>query len=409
MTAVPEARTEERVVVIDDDAAIRLSCQQILARMGLAVEAFADGAQGLAGVARAKPGLVVVDLKMPGLSGLEVLRRLHAIDPTIVVVVITGYATIDTAIEAMKAGAYDFLPKPFAPDQLRVIVDRALERRRLERESRRREVESEMLKRRFVSFVSHQLKTPLAAVHQYLDLLARMEGDAGVEAKRRDWIRRCLERSDEMRRLIDEWLTLARIEGGSLGGRREPVDLAPLLARVVDGQAERAARDGLTLTLALEPGPGGRPASWLVEGDPSCFAVLFENLIDNALKYNRSGGSVAVVGSPAAGEAVVEVRDTGEGIAAEALPFLFEEFFRARSAGKTRGSGLGLAICRRIAAESGGGIEVESRPGEGSTFRVRLPIAAGEQASDAPCAGPSDAPEPGPVPEPRAATVEKRR
>ena len=172
-----ESGTDERVVVIDDDNAMRLSCRQILGRMGLAVETYSDGAQGLAGVAREKPGLVVVDLKMPGLSGLEVLCRIHEIDPSIVVVVITGYATIDTAIEAMKAGAYDFLPKPFAPDQLRVIVSRALERRRLAAESRRLEVEREMLKRRFVSFVSHQLKSPLAAIHQYLDLIDRL-GDA---------------------------------------------------------------------------------------------------------------------------------------------------------------------------------------------------------------------------------------
>jgi signal transduction histidine kinase len=372
MAAAP---IDERVVVIDDDAAMRLSCRQILARMGLAVEVYGDGAQGLAGVARAKPGLVVVDLKMPGLSGLEVIRRLHSIDASIVVIVITGYATVDTAIEAMKAGAWDFLPKPFAPDQLRLIVGRALERRRLECESRRLEVEREMLKRRFVAFVSHQLKTPLAAVHQYLDLLARLEGEPGIEERRRDWIRRCLERSDEMRRLIDEWLTLARIEGDALVGRREPVDLAPLLARLVDGQRERAERAGIALGLELEPG------DWTVEGDPGCLGVLFENLIDNALKYNRKGGAVAVAGRLAAGEAVVDVRDTGEGIPAEALPFLFDEFFRARPAGVARGSGLGLAICRRVAAESGGGIEVESRLGVGSTFRVRLPLATGGGAT----------------------------
>src|SRR5581483_10271373 len=105
---MPDLDREERIVVIDDDHAMRLSCRQILAGMGHAVEVFADGAQGLAQIARLAPALVVVDLKMPGLSGLDVLRRLHAIDPSIVVVVITGYATIETAIEAMKAGAYDF-------------------------------------------------------------------------------------------------------------------------------------------------------------------------------------------------------------------------------------------------------------------------------------------------------------
>jgi two-component system, sensor histidine kinase and response regulator len=125
---------------------------------------------------------VVVDLKMPGLSGMDVIRRVREIDPEIVLVVITGYATIGTAVEAMKSGAYDFLPKPFKPDELRLIVSRGLERRQLHRKSRELEVERELMKRRFVSFMTHQLKSPLAAIHQYLDVLKRL-GD------RRRWRR----------------------------------------------------------------------------------------------------------------------------------------------------------------------------------------------------------------------------
>jgi signal transduction histidine kinase len=357
------------IVVIDDDYAMRLSCRQILVKAGHRVEAFGDGAQGLAGVARLAPALVLVDLKMPGLSGLEVIRRIHEIDAAIVVVVITGYATVDTAIEAMKAGAYDFLPKPFSPDQLRMITGRGLERRRLQLEGRRLEVEREILKRRFVSFVSHQLKSPLAAVHQYLEVLTRLEGSEEVEAKRREWIGRCLERTREMRRLIEDWLTLARVEGDHLVGHREPVDLAPVLAHLLDVHRDDAAER--QVGLALEPGAG----EMVVAGDATCLSVLFENLIDNAVKYNRAGGSVHVAGDLVAGEVVVEVGDTGEGIPAEALPLLFEEFFQVPREGGTRvrGTGLGLPICRRIASELGGRIEVESTVGTGSTFRVRLP------------------------------------
>jgi two-component system sensor histidine kinase/response regulator len=363
----------ERIVVVDDDHAMRLSCRQILASIGHQVEVFADGAQGLAAVARLRPSLVVVDLKMPGLSGLEVLRRLQEIDASIVVVVITGYATLETAIEAMKSGAYDFLPKPFTPDELRIIVARGLERRRLQRTAEAAEIERELLKRRFLSFVSHQLKTPLAAIHQFLDLLLRFEGQAEVEAKRRDWMERCLERSSEMRRLIDSWLTLSRIEADRLAEAREPIDLGSLLGQLVDAQGERAAAQQVTLALAA-------PVDSLVlAGDPTCVGVLFENLVDNALKYNHAGGAVTVAASLAQGEVRVEVRDTGPGIAAEALPHLFDEFFRARGARRSgvRGSGLGLAICRRIAHEMGGTIEVTSTPGEGSSFVVRLPAGSG--------------------------------
>src|ERR1035437_2310715 len=95
----------ETIVVIDDDYAMRLSCAKIMSKMGLRAETFADGVHGLQGVAELKPGLVVVDLKMPGISGIEVISRVHEIDPQIILVVITGYATIDTAVEAMKSGA----------------------------------------------------------------------------------------------------------------------------------------------------------------------------------------------------------------------------------------------------------------------------------------------------------------
>ena len=152
-----EAAAPETIVVIDDDYAIRLSCSKILSKMGLRVAAFENGARGLEGVAELKPGVVVVDLKMPGISGLEVIARVHEIDPQIILVVITGYATIDTAVEAMKSGAYDFLPKPFSPDELRMIINRGLDRRRLALESQRAEVDRALLKRRFVTFVSHQL------------------------------------------------------------------------------------------------------------------------------------------------------------------------------------------------------------------------------------------------------------
>ncbi len=396
---------EPCVVVIDDDPAMRLSCRQILARVGHAVETFGDGAQGLAAVARLRPGLVIVDLKMPGLSGLEVLRRLHEIDPTIVAVVITGYATIDTAVEAMKAGAYDFLPKPFAPDELRIIVSRALERRRLQLASAAAETEREVLKRRFVSFVSHQLKAPLAAVHQYLDVLRRLEGQPEVEDKRRQWIDRCLERSAEMRALIDDWLTLARIESDSLVGRRESVELAALLERVVEAHRGTAAAAGVSLTLA----EGADRCT--IASDPTSLGVLFENLVDNAVKYNRPGGTVTVAAAVAGGEAVVEVRDSGLGIPADALTQLFGEFFRAPTprAEAVRGSGLGLAICRRIAGELGGTIEVESTLGEGSTFRVRLPLAVEAAAEPGVGGAAAAAPPRAPAATEHAATTEVSR
>ncbi len=363
-------RDQETVVVIDDDYAMRLSCHQILAKMGFRVEEFEDGARGLEGVSRLKPSLVVVDLKMPGIGGLEVVARIHKLDPEIITVVITGFATIGTAVDAMKSGAYDFVPKPFSPDELRVIVNRGLERRRLRLDSKRHEQERELMRRRFVTFVSHQLRTPLVAVHQYLDVLKHLpEGPDAVE-KRAEWMERCLVRTDEMQQLIKDWLTLAEVEGGALTRERVAVDAAPLLSGLVDRLSTMAAEAGVTMTCQVPE--DGLP----LLGDAAALSMLFENLLVNAIKYNRAEGRVAVTAEGRDGEAVVSVADTGIGIPEEYRDAVFDEFVRVKGEGakKTTGTGLGLPICKRIAGELGGVIELESHVGVGTTFRVRLPL-----------------------------------
>jgi len=366
----PAAVDGEAIVVIDDDYVIRLSCRQTLAKSGYQVETHEDGAAGLEAAARLRPAMVVVDLKMPGISGLDVIERVHAIDANIVVVVITGYATISTAVDAMKAGAYDFLPKPFKPDQLRMIVKRGIERRRLLLESRRAEMERELLKRRFVTFVSHQLKTPLVAIHQYLDVMRRMEDNGTTKPQRREWLDKCLKRTGEMSRLIEDWLTLSSVESGALARASEPIDVAAVVGDVVrsyDVVAEQA-RVGIELDLGFD--------RCMIRGDRSCLTVLFDNLIDNAIKYNRDGGTVKVTGEIDGGDAAIHVADSGIGVASEHLPFLFDEFYRVRGSDerKTAGTGLGLPICRRIATELGGRIEVESTAGVGTMFSVTLPL-----------------------------------
>lgn len=360
----------ETILVIDDDYAMRLSCRKILEKTGFRVETFEDGAQGLEGVTRLKPGLVVVDLKMPGMSGLEVIGRVHAIDPDIILVVITGYATIDTAVEAMKSGAYDFLPKPFSPDELRLIVNRGLERRRLVTEGRQYEIERALLKRRFVTFVSHQLQTPLVAVHQYLDVLKHLSDNPGVAAKREEWIDRCLKRIQEMQAMVKDWLALSQLESDTLSRRRDKVDLNRLIAGILETYEQQAAVERVSFETAL---PGG---GCFVAGDRQCLTVLFDNLIANAIKYNRPGGKVTVSAGHRDGEVTVSVADTGIGIPEKYVPFLFDEFFRVKDEGvkKTSGTGLGLAICRKIVSELGGSIGVESKVDTGSVFRVCLPV-----------------------------------
>jgi signal transduction histidine kinase len=269
----------------------------------------------------------------------------------------------------MKSGAYDFLPKPCSPDELRLIINRGLDRRRLAIESQRSEVERALLKRRFVTFVSHQLRTPLVAIHQYLDVLKHLDQTKDDPVRRQEWIDRCLKRTEELQKLISDWLTLARVEGGTLVNERVEVDLKPVVTGILTSYEELAASEQVSLETVW---PEEALCVW---GDRNCVNVLFDNLITNAIKYNKPGGKVTVTGCLSGGEVAIAVADTGVGIPEQYLPFLFDEFFRIKGEGvkRTEGTGLGLHISKKIVSEMGGGIEVESQAGMGSTFRVRLP------------------------------------
>jgi signal transduction histidine kinase len=363
-----EPTEQETIVVIDDDHAMRLACRKILSKMGFRVEAFKEGGHGLEGVTTLKPSLVLVDLKMPGISGLDVVARIHEVRPEIVVVVITGYPTIDTAVGAMKCGAYDFLPKPFSPDELRLIVNRGLEHYRLSQEMRRGEMERALLKRRFITFVSHQLQTPLVAVHQYLDVLKHLDNSESAIAKRQEWLERCLTRTDELQALIKDWLSLAKIEGESFSRQWVKVDLQRIIADILSTYEQMAATSGVSLESTIPEN------THFVRGDLNCLSVVFDNLIVNAIKYNKPGGKVTVSAEALGGEVAIAVADTGMGIPEKYRPLLFEEFFRVEGEGskRTSGNGLGLSICRRLVSEMGGNISVDSEVNVGSTFRVRL-------------------------------------
>jgi len=136
---VKNDRGDIKVLVIDDEDGIREGSERILSRMGCEVYGASRGEEGLEILSSRKPHIVLLDLKMPGMDGMEVMRRIHEIDPNILVIIITGFATVETAIEAMKQGAYDFIPKPFEPDPLRIVVNRAKERILLRQETEKLE------------------------------------------------------------------------------------------------------------------------------------------------------------------------------------------------------------------------------------------------------------------------------
>ncbi len=364
-----DSQANNLVMVIDDDEIIRLSCEQILKKVGYRVETFGNGHEGIERLKVARPALLVVDIKMPELDGFEVIKIVRKIDPDLVIVVITGYATIETAVDAMKAGAYDFLPKPFTPSELRLIIDRGFERWRLAKEAQLLRRQKEEVERKFVTLVSHQLKGPIGAVKQYLDVLLYTCRDQMPE-KALEWITRSQVRLGEMLTIIQDWLALAKIDRGALCERNKATDLFQIVEAVVREQQQTQGAGNIEITTSFAP---GLP---LVAGDPVSLSMLVSNLTGNAVKYNRPNGSISISVTCEGKRVKLEVRDTGIGIPRESLSHLFEEFYRVKTAETENipGTGLGLVICKRIATELGGSIEVQSEEGSFTRFTVYLPI-----------------------------------
>jgi len=356
------------IIVIDDEKAIRDSCCQLLTKDGYRAETAINGDIGLQKIRDIKPDLAIIDLKMPGMGGMELLEKIEDVDPNIISIVITGYATIESAVEAIKRNAYDFVPKPFTPDQLRIVIERGLERRRLAIESKRLQQEKEMMKRNFVTLVSHQLRSPLASVRQSLVVI--MEGFAGeVASKQKKMIENAGRHIDFLLKLINDWLNMSRIEAGDLTKKFEPVDLILVLSETLKLLIPLADARKVTLEFNLND---NLP---MVQGDKESLKQAFTNLITNGIYYNREGGTVTVSKREEGNDLVVDICDTGIGISEDDLHFIFEDFFRVKSK-ETRGingSGLGLPIAKKIIEAHNGSIRVASKVGKGTTFRITLP------------------------------------
>jgi len=373
----------DRILVIDDEAGIREGIKRGLTPQGYIVETAENGEQGLALFRQNPCDLVLIDVMMPGISGIDLIGEIHRIDPEAVCVIITGYATVEMAVRAIKEGAYDFLTKPFSVDDLLLVVRQGLERRRLsletkrlqsiEAEARRLQEEKTRLeeldraKMQFIRLVTHELQAPIAAIHTYLKLI--LEGYVSPEEQNKI-IEKCLARAQEQMKLINDLLELGRVQVQIQDGKVEKIDLEEILHTVVEKMIPQAIEKGLDFRCQIQPGPK------VILGNRDHFTSVWTNLIGNAIKYTEKG-FVEVTLKSENGKLIGEVRDSGIGIPEADQKNLFQEFFRASNAKKSsqQGTGLGLSIVKRIVEAAGGQVWVESKEGKGSLFGFSVPLA----------------------------------
>jgi len=383
------------ILVVDDELGIREGCRRVLSREGHQVIVATTGEEGWQQIQSGQFDMVLLDIMMPGISGMELLKPIAEFDPNLVCIIITGYATIERAVQAIKEGAYDFIAKPFDASTLLLTIRRGLERRRLSLEARRlaqveaekealerrkAELEREALERRalelerldrvkssFTLTVAHELRAPVAAIQSYLRLL--LDGYIPVE-QQREYLARAEQRTVEQLELISDLLDLAHLQNPDLRIKHEPVNLAESLREVCELMSSRAQEKGVQFTVSV---PEETPT---ISADPKHIKQLWSNLVSNAIKYTTEGGTVAVTMAMQDKQVVTSVCDTGIGIAPEDLPRIFEEFYRTKAAKECSemGTGLGLSIVKRILETYQGHIDVQSTVGKGSTFTIRLPL-----------------------------------
>lgn len=346
------------ILVVEDDDGQALLTTRALKKLGFNVSREATGQGCLDSLRPGTDQIVLLDLGLPDMHGLEVLEKVVARSAETPVIMVTGVDDLKIAVEAIQKGAWDYVVKRVDLshlEELPHVIKRNQDRQRLVQE-----------RSLFLSMLSHDIKNPVQVILSYADILQEetVLNDEGLR-----FLERIKQNAESILRLVIDFVDVRKIEAGKLTINPQDVDFEKLLDDLIPQQAALAAQRQITLASNLVD---GLP---LVRADRQAIQRALTNLIGNAIKYTPEGGKVTVTATPGNGQVQIAISDTGQGIPADELPFIFEKFRRARGHGDAEGSGLGLFIVKALVEAHGGDIEVTSKEAEGSTFLLRFPVA----------------------------------
>lgn len=365
------------ILNVNDDDANRYLVNRLLSLAGYNVLEAATGMGALLMAQQHRPDVVILDVKLPDISGYEVCERLRANPQTAAIAVLhtsATFVTSDKKVRGLDGGADAYLTQPFEGAELIATVKSLLRLRHAEQVARNRANELAEMDRRkdeFLAMLGHELRNPLAAIMTAIGILERRPASDDKEARMRGIIQR---QTNHLARLVDDLLDVSRITRDKVELRPGSVDLVPVLRQVLQIVQPMADSRGLGLDVSLPSGP-----LWL-QADATRLEQVFTNLLDNAIKYTDAGGvhlHVEQEGVGGSAQAVVRVKDSGIGIPPEVLPHIFELFAQAdTSLERSRGGlGIGLTLVRKLIQLHGGEVTARSNgPGHGSEFVVKLPL-----------------------------------
>ena len=364
-----------KILVVDDEPGIRSGVSRILRNFRVDYpfmdEAFEfdvfeaeTGEIGIEIIETNRPDIVLLDNKLPGIQGIEVLEYVRKKQYNIIIVMITSYASLELAVKATSDGAYDFIPKPFTPQELRSSIENITKKVFLKKMTRTLQDTGRQIRFQFLSVLSHELKAPLNAIEGYLKMA--QEHQLGDKIEDYDKILdRSLERIKGMRTLILDLLDLTRLESGKSRKDIKEVDIVPIAKMAIDTMRPYSIQRDIKVKLTGSE-------SVIMCADPDEIEIIFNNLISNGIKYNKEGGTLDCMIEEPDGKIRITVEDTGIGMTQPEMDRLFQDFVRIRNE-KTKniaGSGLGLSIVKKLTESYNGTIELNSIPDKGSKFVV---------------------------------------
>jgi two-component system, sensor histidine kinase and response regulator len=366
-----------KVLVVDDEAGMRsgvfrvlnnyeINLPEVKSDVKLEVIEAETAESGLQIIESQHPDILLLDHKLPGMSGLELLGKIAEKKIDVLPVMITAYASLETAIEATKNGAYDFLAKPFSPTELKHMLRKAASRIIYKRQARNLEEEKKKVRFEFISILAHELKSPLAAIQGYLNIVNdRVLGND--LAAYDNIIGRSLVRLEGMKKLIFDLLDMTRIESEQRKRELADINLLDIAKKSIETCILAAKERNIAINLDAKK-------DVTMKGDVFEIETILNNLISNAVKYNKDDGKVDINITADDKWVVINVADTGIGLKREEVDKLFKDFIRIKNE-KTRnilGSGLGLSTVKKLAHLYGGKISVKSEFSQGSSFVVEL-------------------------------------
>lgn len=375
MTMTPDAPEEPRAVLLVDDEEESLSyLTEALKPLGVELDAASTGSEAKLKISARRYCLVLSDLRLPDMSGLEVLAAAREADPVSVGLVVTGHSSVDSALEALRRGAYDYLLKPCAPEILLAAARRAVElyglRRSLLLKTNQLQRLEEQLhaKSELIQNATHELKNPLTVVYGYSAFLLKEHPRQTPEELQRN-LHSINRNAERLSHLLEELLESTRLHRHKVTLDRRAIPAQDLAREAIENIRFEALKRELAVKLEIKT-PG-----LVLDGDPKRIHQVLANLLGNALKFTPEGGTICLRVSKDGDRVRFCVRDTGVGIATKDIAGLFHRFYQAESTrGSHKGLGLGLEISKGLVELHGGRIWAESVPGQGASFFFTIPL-----------------------------------